>query len=193
LSIALQEVRETMSKLSGLKYASSESDAYQPGSRKRVLRNLKGITRMHSVEDEELAAYMKAERMLAGTFTQNHRFRASDICHINKTFLGEIYSWAGSYRDVNLSKGGFTFATAMAIPCAMKAFERNILARQTPCSSSSGEDLASRLAIVHVELLLIHPFREGNGRTARLLATLMAYQAGMPGLDFGFVGSRLRS
>jgi cell filamentation protein len=38
-------------------------------------------------------------------------------------------------------------------------------------------------------LVLIHPFREGNGRCARLLALLMAMQAGLPTLDFwGFAG-----
>ncbi len=44
--------------------------------------------------------------------------------------------------------------------------------------------------MVHAEVLVLHPYREGNGRTARLLATLMAYQAGLPGIDFGFIGSR---
>jgi cell filamentation protein len=39
--------------------------------------------------------------------------------------------------------------------------------------------------VVHVEFVLIHPFREGNGRLARLLATLMALQADLPSLDFG--------
>ena len=32
--------------------------------------------------------------------------------------------------------------------------------------------------------MLVHPFREGNGRLGRLLATLMALQAGLPVLDF---------
>ena len=41
------------------------------------------------------------------------------------------------------------------------------------------------MAVVHAELILIHPFREGNGRSSRLLATLMALQAGLPALDFG--------
>ena len=36
----------------------------------------------------------------------------------------------------------------------------------------------------NVELMLIHPFREGNGRLGRMLATLMALQAGLPILDF---------
>lgn len=38
---------------------------------------------------------------------------------------------------------------------------------------------------------LIHPFREGNGRVSRLLATLMVRQAGLPFLDFsGFEKER---
>ncbi|TSK08444.1 MAG: hypothetical protein FPO08_03790 [Geobacter sp.] len=39
-------------------------------------------------------------------------------------------------------------------------------------------------AEVHVELMLIHPFRKGSGRLWRMLATLMALQAGLPILDF---------
>lgn len=36
-------------------------------------------------------------------------------------------------------------------------------------------------------MILIHPFREGNGRCARILSTLMALQAGLPPLDFSGV------
>jgi Fic family protein len=37
---------------------------------------------------------------------------------------------------------------------------------------------------------LIHPFREGNGRLARLLNTVMAFQAGFPALDYGAIRGR---
>lgn len=46
-------------------------------------------------------------------------------------------------------------------------------------------ELAFALAVVHVELVLIHPFREGNGRVVRMLSILMGLQAGLPSLDFG--------
>ena len=40
--------------------------------------------------------------------------------------------------------------------------------------------------------MLIHPFREGNGRVGRLLAVLMGLQAGLPPLDFGNIKGRKR-
>lgn len=43
---------------------------------------------------------------------------------------------------------------------------------------------------MHAELILVHPFREGNGRLARLLAMLMALQAGLPPLDFSPLAGR---
>jgi cell filamentation protein len=75
----------------------------------------------------------------------------------------------------------------------MDEFERGPLRRYTPCHAGSPDDLATALAIVHVELVLIHPFREGNGRLARVLATLMALQAGWPLLDFSSIRGRTRA
>ncbi|OTA21967.1 Bartonella effector protein BepA [Xenorhabdus beddingii] len=40
------------------------------------------------------------------------------------------------------------------------------------------------IATVHVELILIHPFREGNGRLSRLVADVMAVQSGLQPLDY---------
>ena len=44
------------------------------------------------------------------------------------------------------------------------------------------------MAEVHAELLMIHPFRDGNGRLARWLADLMALQAGLPAPQYDFEG-----
>ncbi len=62
-----------------------------------------------------------------------------------------------------------------------------MLARYTPCNFKERADIVHALVETHVELVLVHPFREGNGRVARILSTLMALQAGLPLLDFGLV------
>lgn len=54
-------------------------------------------------------------------------------------------------------------------------------------------EVVRALAEAHVELLLIHPFRDGNGRIARALAILMAAQAGLPQIDFSPIVGRRRS
>ena len=76
------------------------------------------------------------------------------------------------------------FAAAAQVPKLMADFEAGPLRRHTPCRSASIEMLAAALAEVHVELVLLHPFREGNGRVARILAVLMGLQAGLPALYF---------
>jgi cell filamentation protein len=69
----------------------------------------------------------------------------------------------------------------------MREFERGPLRDYTPCRFATAGEQAHALAVVHAELILIHPFREGNGRCARLLATLMGLQAGLPALNFSGV------
>lgn len=71
-------------------------------------------------------------------------------------------------------------------------FERDMLAKYTPCNFNNRDDVIEALAITHCELVLIHPYREGNGRTSRLLATLMALQAGLPLLDFSGITDRAK-
>ncbi len=58
--------------------------------------------------------------------------------------------------------------------------------RQAITSIKSIEAAARSIAIVQAEFLLIHPFRDGNGRLIRLAANLMALQAGFAPMDYGF-------
>jgi cell filamentation protein len=167
-------------------------DQYEPGSDGTVLRNLRGIVTRSEIDVIETAELWRVQEELIAEITQDHRFSSADIRLIHKRWLGSLYPWAGLYRQVNLSKDGFNFAMAHAIPILMDDFERNQLSRRTPCLFKDKEEVAHALAEVHVELMLIHPFREGNGRLGRLLATRMALQAGLPPLDFSDMADNLR-
>ncbi len=76
------------------------------------------------------------------------------------------------------------FAPAGRVARLLAQFEKEYLAKYTPCTNMSREQVIEAIAIVHVELILIHPFREGNGRLSRLLADVMAVQAGFQSLDY---------
>jgi len=160
---------------------------FETGSDGVVLRNLPGITSPTEMDAAEANALIDAVDRLVRSYDEEHRFTANDICELHRVWLGGIYAWAGEYRQVNVSKGNFMFAAAGRIPALMAEFERDALARCTPCKFETTEEIVGALAETHVELVLIHPFREGNGRISRVLSTLMALQAGLPLLDFGTI------
>ena len=152
-----------------------------------MLKNLLGITLSAEMDAAEANALIDAVDRLVRSYDEEHRFTANDICELHCVWLGGIYAWAGEYRQVNVSKGNFMFAAAGRIPALMAEFERDALARCTPCKFETTEEIVGALAETHVELVLIHPFLEGNGRISRVLSTLMALQAGLPLLDFGTI------
>jgi cell filamentation protein len=169
-------------------------DQYEPGSRGRVLKNLSGITTKKEIEAVETREYLRVTDQLLQHFDRKHCFTAEDVCFMHHAWLESIYKWAGHYRQVFISKGDFSFSAPSFIPRLMDAFEKDILSRYTPCTFSERGAVITALAIVHTELLLIHPFRDGNGRLARLLAVLMGFQAGLPFLDFSILrGSKRQS
>ena len=73
-----------------------------------------------------------------------------------------------------------------------RSFEEEILSKFTPCNNKPLPEIIHAIAITHTELVLIHPFREGNGRLARMLSNLMALQAGLPPLEYGGIKGKKR-
>ncbi len=130
---------------------------------------------MDRVEERELT---RTADWAMRSYEHNRQISAQDVCGLHRRWLVGIYAWAGDYRQVNVSKAGFMFAAAAQLPRLMEEFEEQCLARYTPLDCRY-KNIPLALAETHTELLLIHPFREGNGRIARLLAKLMALQAGI--------------
>lgn len=163
---------------------------FEPGSYRRVLKNLLGVKRKRVMDRIEYEHLIQAQERYLRLITAETSFTASLLCQMHRDWLGEVYEWAGRYRTVNIEKGGFKWPPAARVPELMEAFERDYLRRYTPCTPAPIETVAERLAIVHAELLMIHPFREGNGRLARWLADLMAQQAGFTPPDYSFGAQR---
>jgi cell filamentation protein len=161
---------------------------FEPGSRGRVLRNRLGIRRKREMDQVEYEALVRAQEACLERISEDARFTAALLRAMHRDWLGGIYEWAGEYRTVELSKGGFQWPPAHRVAANMHRFETGLLREHTPCRAAPLPEVARRMAEVHAELLLIHPFREGNGRLARWLAALMAMQAGYASPLYEFRG-----
>lgn len=98
-----------------------------PENQSEVLSNLMGFTDPEDIAFVEFDGFTFAELMLANELTSRTRFNEKYIKRIHKMALGNVYDFAGKYRDVNMSKGGFPFAAARCLSQSMKAFEEEIL------------------------------------------------------------------
>jgi cell filamentation protein len=165
----------------------------EPGSRGRVLRNRLGIRRKREMDVAEYEALLRTQDAYLERISTETRFTAALIRQMHRDWLGEIYEWAGAYRSVELSKGGFRWPPAHLVSDNMAVLERGLLQEHTPCRPQLLSEVARRMAEVHAELLLIHPFREGNGRLSRWMAALMAMQAGYAPPLFRFQGRGAKS
>lgn len=135
---------------------------YEPGSNDLVLKNLLGITTVAEMERAETLALLQATEEMLDRFDQEHRFTAADICTMHRAWLGDIYPWAGNYRQVMMSKSGSPFAAPAHIPQLMTGFQKEILARHTPLPGDDST-VSLSLAIVHVDPSL--PRRERSPGT----------------------------
>ena len=165
---------------------------FEPGSRSRVLKNRLGIRSKREMDALEATKLAEATDWAIRHVTAEQRFTAADICQWHTQWLCDVYEWAGEYRQVNISKGGFVFAMAAQVPRLMQEFGRDVLKRYSPCTFDNAKDVLEALAVTHCELVLIHPFREGNGRLSRLLSQIMALQAGLPLLNFSVIKGKQR-
>ena len=157
---------------------------YQPGSNDLVLANKLGIQSVEDMDDLELELLQRLYEEVLVKHLPNRVLTVEDLKTWHRRWLGNVFEWAGQERSVNMGKDGFMFAASAQIPRLLADFERSCLARWTPCHDMDTDALVEAIAITHVEFILIHPFREGNGRLSRLLADVMAVQSDRRPLDY---------
>lgn len=142
-----------------------------------ILKNKLNIIDKIELEHAETDALIYAYERLAKEYSETHMFTENDVCYIHKVYLGNIYEWAGKYRTVDLSSENIRWCHAQYIESEMEKFSK-LLSDLTPFKPYlSRKEILQRLAKLHGELIIIHPFRDGNGRTTRLLSDLFLLQA----------------
>ncbi|MBA2175017.1 Fic family protein [Halobacillus locisalis] len=106
---------------------------------------------------------------VAGDFDLRHLQR------IHAYLFRDLYPFAGDIRTENITKDGFSFAQARFIPVSAEELFELLMAEEW--ETMEVEELAERLTHYMAELNVLHPFREGNGRSLREFIRCLAMRA----------------
>lgn len=133
--------------------------------------NIKNADALHTAEREITSLRLAAAKMqpIKGKFDMKH------LQKIHGYLFGDIYGWAGKLRHVDIAKGN-QFCLAMNLD----TYGSNLFKKleKEHYLINSKENVPHRLAYYLSEINVLHPFREGNGRTQRLFIEYLASVAG---------------
>jgi cell filamentation protein len=149
-----------------------------------VLVNRLGETDLSRLQVLEEHALAKAYETLLGEVRVDTRLTAELILHIHQRIFGDLFDWAGRWRTVNISKPGITWPPPAYLEENVRQFEKDVLQPLQAPTLGDDETFCKAVAKIQAEFLVIHPFREGNARTIKLLTDLLAVQSGRPMLVY---------
>lgn len=128
-----------------------------------VLKNKLGITNQEELDRAErvITSYRLAQLYLA---ENNIEFRVDYYLKIHAYLFKDIYPFAGQIRDETIEK-----QIPFCLPHLIYPNLKDVLNKAEILSKKikNLDDLIDAVTYIYSELDIIHPFREGNGRTER--------------------------
>lgn len=123
-----------------------------------ALENKLGLTNPADLaREEERTSKKKAlELFESGILDTLPAGKFSTLQKIHEYLFSDIYDFAGKVRSVNIAKGNFRFAPLMYLEVSLSNIDN--------MPQSTFDEIIEK----YVEMNVAHPFREGNGRSARI-------------------------
>jgi cell filamentation protein len=112
-------------------------------------------------EEERISKKKAVELFENGMLEKLEAGKFQTLCEIHKYLFDDIYDFAGKIRTVNLSKGNFRFAPLMYLETAIENVDK--------MPQNTFDEIVEK----YVEMNIVHPFREGNGRSMRIWLDMM--------------------
>ncbi|MBC3766144.1 Fic/DOC family protein [Neptunicella marina] len=140
-----------------------------------VLVNLLNIRNQEHLTQAETEFTIERYRSYSAPVLSAKSFTFQHFKQLHKHLFQDLYPWAGQIRTIDISKGHTRFCTCSRIePEAKKLFST------TPdlFKISSRDRLIKAVADLYCEINLLHPFRDGNGRTQRFFFEELLFTLG---------------
>ena len=158
------------------------SDLYEARNSIYCYKDSDVLVNKFDIHDNKKIEEIERKIVLAKLYElrQNHQIGNFDISHfvgIHKFLFEDIYPFAGLFRNENIAKGNFSFAEWEYIEDELKKL-LDKLKEENYLQNLDRDTFIKRLSYYMAELNVLHPFREGNGRTIREFIRQLAYKNG---------------
>jgi cell filamentation protein len=138
---------------------------WEPGG--HVLRNKFGARDSVQLQFAEYRASAVREGEIdRGEVFITRSFDEQHVKALHGHLFQDVYDWAGKFREVDIAKGK-PFAPNQAIGAWVENTRQFIYSQDW--KNMSREQFVQAAATVYAHYNVAHPFREGNGRTGKLL------------------------
>lgn len=140
-----------------------------------VLRNKFNIIDQQMLDDAESdITSLEIAGLAVNGFPFTGEVSLDTYTQIHKQLFHDIYDWAGEIRTINIEKDTTKFCEYRFIQQEGKRIFKELMAENLLATIENREDYVKRLAYYYSELNILHPFREGNGRTLRTFLSVLA-------------------
>lgn len=141
--------------------------------------NLLNINTKQELNEQEALGVATVERYLLEELDYPVEISVALLQDLHRRAFGRLYDWAGQWRRTVPNVGAYLPPAAERVPQLLYEFIDELRHRQQQLAAElTSQEVAHLLAYAHHRLVAIHPFTNGNGRTARLFTNLLAYQYG---------------
>lgn len=168
-----------------MKYYPASNHIYYENSDVAINKlSIKDIKIISEIEKELL---IKSYEVLHTTLENKAIFDEEYLCKTHHTIFSPLYEWGGKYRSVNISKGQSMFCPSMNL----ETFSNEIFNKLKNDNylkdyedATLKDDFIEKLAYYMCELIVLHPFSEGNGRSIRLFFDMIVTFNGYEYIDY---------
>lgn len=131
---------------------------------------LKNKLHIHDAKKLQSIEYMQTAIKAGILLDQEPKISTiKDLAKIHKFLFSGLYDWAGKYRKGNFQKNGYSFFDYQRFNYAEENID-NLLQRLSKKDALSAYEYAEILDKIN----FMHPFREGNGRSAKIFLSCLA-------------------
>jgi Fic-DOC domain mobile mystery protein B len=155
----------------------ADATALSPDQRRGLIQTwISHHAELNRAEEENIlsgTAWVRRRRGLGPVDLLNDEFAKA----LHKRMFGDVWSWAGKYRDSESNIGVLPHLISTEVPTLF-----NDARYWVDHATYQPDELAVR---VHHRLVAIHPFPNGNGRHTRLMADLLVERLGRQPFSWG--------